>query len=107
MQSEEAQPRQMETDDSKQKIKFDNLYDLLFDQSGKQKQQADKRLEFTGGNLDFLDSEGANMKIIEQENASEELQKLVKQVKLVNPVPKFQAVPATPQFFDIAGAHLS
>jgi hypothetical protein len=47
------------------------------------------------------------MKIIEQENASEELQKLVKQVKLVNPVPKFQAVPATPQFFDIAGAHLS
>ena len=28
--------------------------------------------------------------------------KLSKQMKLLNPVPKFQSVPATPQFFDLA-----
>jgi hypothetical protein len=32
--------------------------------------------------------------------------KISKQFKLVNPVPKFQSVPATPQFFDIAGTYL-
>jgi hypothetical protein len=32
--------------------------------------------------------------------------KITKQFKLVNPVPKFQSVPATPQFFDIAGTYL-
>jgi hypothetical protein len=33
--------------------------------------------------------------------------KISKQFKLVNPVPKFQSVPATPQFFDLAGTYLS
>jgi hypothetical protein len=33
--------------------------------------------------------------------------KISKTFKLVNPVPKFQSVPATPQFIDLAGTHLS
>ena len=33
--------------------------------------------------------------------------KVSKQFKLVNPVPKFQSVPATPQFFDLAGTHVA
>ena len=33
--------------------------------------------------------------------------KISKQFKLVNPLPKFQSVPATPQFFDLAGAYVS
>ena len=32
--------------------------------------------------------------------------KITKQFKLVNPVPKFQSVPANPQFFDLAGTHI-
>ena len=33
--------------------------------------------------------------------------KISKQFKLINPLPKFQSVPATPQFFDLAGAYVS
>lgn len=33
--------------------------------------------------------------------------KISKQFKLVNPVPKFQSVPATPQFIDLAGSHIT
>ncbi len=33
--------------------------------------------------------------------------KISKQFKLVNPVPKFQSVPATPHLFDLAGGHLA
>lgn len=33
--------------------------------------------------------------------------KISKTFKLVNPVPKFQSVPATPQFFDMAAAYVS
>jgi len=33
--------------------------------------------------------------------------KISRQLKLVNPLPKFQSVPATPQFFDLAGAYVS
>lgn len=33
--------------------------------------------------------------------------KITKQFKLANPVPKFQSVPATPEFFDLAGTYLT
>jgi hypothetical protein len=33
--------------------------------------------------------------------------KISKQFKLVNPIPKFQSVPATPQFIDLAGSHIT
>jgi len=33
--------------------------------------------------------------------------KLSKQFKLINPVPKFQSVPATPQFFDLASCYFN
>jgi len=36
-----------------------------------------------------------------------ESMKISKQFKLVNPVPRFQSVPANPQFFDLAGSHLT
>ena len=32
--------------------------------------------------------------------------KISKTFKLVNPVPKFQSVPALPEFFDLAGAYI-
>lgn len=32
--------------------------------------------------------------------------KISKTFKLVNPVPKFQSVPATPQFFDMAATYI-
>lgn len=33
--------------------------------------------------------------------------KISKTFKLVNPVPKFQSVPAAPQFFDLAGTYVA
>lgn len=33
--------------------------------------------------------------------------KLSKQYKLINPLPNLKSVPATPQFFDIAGGYVS
>ena len=32
--------------------------------------------------------------------------KVSKQFKLINPVPRFQSIPATPQFFDVAGTYI-
>ena len=42
----------------------------------------------------------------EKKTVEVEKLKISKTFKIVNPVPKFQSVPATPQFFDMAAAHL-
>ena len=53
-----------------------------------------------GGNVAFVETLGA-AKAFEVDKV-----KITKTFKLVNPVPKFQSVPATPQFIDLAGTHL-
>lgn len=63
-----------------------------------------------GDSLDFLASDGQNITFVETASGKKAVEidklKISKQFKLVNPVPKFQSVPATPQFFDLAGAYV-
>lgn len=44
-------------------MKFDNLYDVLFTDQGKQKENLTKKLVFTGERLDFLDQYGKNLSV--------------------------------------------
>jgi hypothetical protein len=106
---------EMKESDSKHKnVKFDNLYDMLFDSNHQMKSLSlNTKLKIEGERLDFLDSEGKNVLLNEKtendwKQSSEQFQniKISKQFKLVNPLPKFQSVPATPQFFDLAGAYV-
>ena len=91
-------------------VKFDNLYDILFTHQGQPKQNLTKTLTLNGDRLDFLDVSGKNLAIQNSESDKKAIEvdklKISKTFKLVNPVPKFQSVPATPQFFDLAAAHL-
>ena len=68
-----------------------------------------KKVLISGDRLDFLDcNAGSNVAFIEGRKAVEvEKVKISKTFKLVNPEPKFQSVPATPQFIDLSGAHLA
>jgi hypothetical protein len=92
-------------------VKFDNLYDLLFNNAGEVKNTANKKLIINGEKLDFLESAGQNLEFSSQAESHNgvdlEKVKLSKQFKLVNPLPKFQSVPATPQFFDLAGTYVN
>src|SRR5688572_16651026 len=99
-------------DDNKSKhVKFDNLYDLLFNNSGQAKHNVDKKLVISGDRLDFLETQAQNIQIKDTFGGKNPIEldklKISKQFKLVNPVPKFQSVPATPQFFDLAGGFIT
>lgn len=98
-------------DGNQKQVKFDNLYDLLFNDAGKPKENLTKKLVFNQERLDFLENFGQNIQIVDTVGQKKTVEidklKITKQFKLVNPVPKFQSVPATPQFFDLAGAHIS
>ena len=63
---------------------------------------------FKGDRFDFLEQDGSNIdsQRLATKAVNVEKLKLSKQFTLVNPVPKFQSVPATPQFFDLAGEAL-
>jgi hypothetical protein len=55
----------------------------------------------SGDKLDFLEQQGKNIVIVDQEGGDKKTVdmdklKISKTFKLVNPVPKFQSVPATP-----------
>ena len=99
---------------AKKEVKFDNLYDVLFDGSGKPKSQESlsTKVLISGDHLDFLDKQpsGSNIQFVEPLGGGKAIEieklKISKQFKLVNPVPKFQSVPATPHLFDLAGAHV-
>ena len=92
-------------------VKFDNLYDILFTGSGKQKENLSTKLAITGDRLDYLENNGNNLVITNTVGDKKAIEvdklKISKTFKLVNPVPKFQSVPATPQFFDMAGQYLT
>jgi hypothetical protein len=91
-------------------VKFENLYDLMFNGTAEAKSNQTKKLLINGDHLDFLEQEGKNIQIVDtmggKRTVEVEKMKITRQFKLVNPVPKFQSVPATPQFFDIAGTYL-
>jgi len=60
--------------------------------------------------LNFLGNE--NLKIVEKgDDTTNEFDlskvKLSKQFKLIDPLPKMKSVPATPEFFDLAGAYIT
>lgn len=52
-----------------------------------------------------------NLQIVDKPEDAEEFEiskvKLSKQFKLINPLPKMKSVPATPEFFDIAGGYIT
>jgi hypothetical protein len=100
---------QMQVESASQSLQIDNLFDMLFDQSGKPKEEHMRdKLVFKDNQFDFLEKEGKNIDTIgmAQKVVDVEKLKLTKQFKLVNPVPKFQSVPATPQFFDLASGFI-
>jgi len=70
-----------------------------------------KTLVFNGERLDFLEVSGKNISVSSTVGEKKAIEidklKITKQFKLVNLVPKFQSAPATPQFFDLAGAYLT
>jgi hypothetical protein len=70
----------------------------VFNNAGQPKENLTKKLVLKGERLDFLENQGANISYIDSEKKTVEIDKLKisKQFKLVNPVPKFQSVPATP-----------
>jgi hypothetical protein len=99
---------------NKKEIKFDNLYDLLFDGNGhpKSEESLGMKVVISGNHLDFLEQHpsGSNIQFVEPLGGKKAVDidkvKISKQFKLLNPVPKFQSVPATPHLFDLAGGYL-
>jgi hypothetical protein len=47
-------------------VKFDNLYDLLFNDANLPKANASKKLTINGDRLDFLESLGQNLEFKDQ-----------------------------------------
>lgn len=47
-------------DKNTKEVKFDNLYDLLFDNNGDLKSR-ETQIQFTGDRLDFLEQSGQNI----------------------------------------------
>ena len=90
-------------------IHLDNLYDLLFDPSGVSKtSNLNQKIVIRGDTLEILESEGSaiGFESIDKASMEEPFDKLKwnKGLKIVNPLPKFQSVPATAHLFDLAGA---
>jgi len=98
---------------NKNEVKFDNLYDILFDGAGRPKsdESLGMKVVISGDRLDFLEQQPVNIQFVEPLGGKKAVEieklKISKQFKLVNPVPKFQSVPATPHVFDLAGDQLS
>ena len=49
----------------KKQLKFDNLYDILFNNAGQTKENVNQKLSITGDRLDFLETHGDNIKFEE------------------------------------------
>jgi hypothetical protein len=87
---------------NKREVRFESLYDVLFNSSGKPKPEASQhqRVLISGANLDFLEQGGSNVSFVEALGGGKVVEvdklKISKQFKLVNPVPKFLSVPANP-----------
>lgn len=97
-------------------VKFDNVFDLVFNSNSMNpKESAQKVVTIRDASnpekarLNFLGND--NLTIVERAEDAEEFDlskvKLSKQFKLINPLPKMKSVPATPEFFDIAGGYIT
>ena len=96
------------------RVDIDNLYDLLFNDSLKAKSASNLNMHVkvgSKGHLNILDAE-TNFKVEPKDEEDESTTidltkvKINKQFKLVNSLPKLKSVPATPQFFDMAGGYI-
>lgn len=96
---------------AQKQVKFDNLFDIVFNIAGHPKESQTKKLVIGGDRLDFLETQGQNLNFVDtvgdKKTVDIDKLKISKQFKLLNPVPKFQSVPATPQFFDLAGTYIT
>ena len=54
---------QVDSETQLKQVKFDNLYDILFTSSGKQKEHTYQKVRFTDDKLDVLEQGGKNLKI--------------------------------------------
>jgi hypothetical protein len=91
-------------------MKSENLYDMLFDSFGKPKRSENLHKKVLIMNDDtpmsILDNEGKSIKFENLGRSAIDLSKLKvnRTFKMMNTVPRFQSVPATPQLFDLAGS---
>ena len=97
--------------ENKASVEIDNLYDLLYDQSGNSKtKNLNQKLVVRGQTLEILETHGnaIGFENIDKSSAEEPFDKLKwnKGLKLVNLIPKFQSVPATAHLFDLAGGSI-
>ena len=93
---------------AKASVQIDNLYDLLYDQGGNLKPtNINQKIVVEGQVLEILESHGNAIRFesLDKASAEEPFDKLKwnKALKIVNPIPKFQSVPATAHLFDLAG----
>ena len=92
-------------------VEFDSVFDLLFSSDSKPKtaDNLEKRVRIGEQKalLNVLENAGS-LQITDQaeDSAAASKVKVTKQVKLVNYLPKLKSVPATPQFFDMAGGYV-
>lgn len=92
-------------------VKMNSLYDLLYDESGRSKtQNLNQKVVINGPTLEILESKGNAVSF--QAVAPEESQQIFdnlkwnRTLKIAEPVPSFQSVPATAHLFDLAGAEI-
>ena len=94
--------------EEKAQVQINNLYDLLFDPYGQSKtKNLNQKVVVRGDTLEILGSHGNAIGIesISTRVAEEPFENLKwnKGLKVVNPIPHFQSVPATAHLFDLAG----
>ena len=97
-------------------VKFDNVFDMVFNSNSMlPKQEVSKQVLLQDSSsdkarLNFLGHDDT-LKISAKSEDAEDFDlskvKLSKQFKLINPLPKMRSVPATPEFFDLAGAYIT
>lgn len=98
-------------DSKRAEVRLDNLYDLLYDHCGQSKAgNLNQKVVINGPTLEILESQGNAVSFAAVTSEEAELcfesMKWNKSLKIVNPVPRFQSVPATAHLFDVAGGDL-
>ena len=92
------------------RVEVDNLYDMLFSDphTAKTAENLSKKVTVgSNGLLNVLEA-GDQFKVeAQEEDLDLNKLKINKQFKLVSSLPKLQTVPATPQFFDMAGGYVT
>ena len=97
------------SDAKSKKVVFDNLYNTLYDDNQELKSDANLQSEVKLGDskahLNFLEAQNLLIQPAEEQLDLSKV-KISKQFKLASALPKLKSVPATPQFFDMAGGYI-